>query len=335
MRQRRRAERQHSGRSASPQVAGRRLNERQRQRILYVAIAVVLMGLVAMLSVGWYFNSYRVPRKVVAEIDGVQYQLKEVLPYALLDASVTGSFAPDQGLNNLLGDGIIERRIDEIGGEIDLADVDADIVRQFEPLPEGEEVEPPTGLSEGGSEAFERFLDIVGVGEEDYRAWLTGQLRRQSALEYFSAEAPETTEQIHVEWIVTQNVTTARDAVSRLEEGEDFVDVAGELNEDFLFANAQGVVGWVPQGVLETTADGVLFAEGIEQDEVQGPHTTALGAIVFRITDGPSDEPLTGVMRELWAQNDFQALIDSQTVGLLYYFTGDDAQWLVDQLEDR
>lgn len=335
MRQRRRAERQHSGRSASPQVAGRRLNERQRQRILYVAIAVVLMGLVAMLSVGWYFNSYRVPRKVVAEIEGVQYQLREVLPYTLLDASVTGSFAPDQGLNNLLGDGIIERKVDEIGGEIDLADVDADIVRQFELLPEGEETEPPTSLSEDGSEAFERFLDIVGVGEDDYRAWLTGQLRRASALEYFSAEAPEMTEQVHVEWLVTQNVTTARGAVSRLEEGEEFADVAGELNEDFLFSDAEGVVGWVPEGVLQSDVDGVLFAESIEQGEVQGPHTTALGTIVFRITDGPSDEPLTGVMRELWAQNDFQQWVDSQAVGLLYSFTADDAQWLVDQLEDR
>ena len=333
MRQRRRAERQHSGRSASPQVAGRRLNERQRQRILYVAIAVVLVGLVAMLAVGWYLNSYRVPRKVVAEIDGVQYQLREVLPYALLDAGVTGSFVPDQGLNNLLGDGIIERNIDEIGGDIEPGAVDAEIVRQYEPLPEDEEAEPPTSLSEEGREFFAQFLDFVRVSEDDYRAWLTGQLRRQSALEYFSAEAPETTEQIHVEWIVTQSVTIARDAVARLEEGEEFAGVAGELNEDFLFSDAEGVVGWVPEGVLQADVNGVLFAEGIEQDEVQGPHTTAFGTIVFRVTDGPSDEPLTGVMRELWAQNDFQEWVDGKSLGLQYYFTADDARWLVEQLE--
>ena len=334
MRQRRRAERQHSGRSASPQVAGRRLNERQRQRFLYVAIAVVLVGLVAMLAVGWYLNSYRIPRKVVAEIDGVQYQLREALPYALLDAGVTGSFVPDQGLNNLLGDGIIERNIGEIGGDIEQGAVDAEIVRQYEPLPEGnEEAEPPTSLSEEGRDSFEQFLDFVRVNEDDYRAWLTGQLRRQSALEYFSAEAPETTEQIHVEWIVTQSVTVARGAVARLEEGEEFADVAGELNEDFLFSDAEGVVGWVPEGILQADVNGVLFAEGIEQDEVQGPHTTAFGTIVFRVTDGPSDEPLTGVMRELWAQNDFQEWVDGKSLGLQYYFTADDARWLVEQLE--
>ena len=334
MRQRRRAERQLSGRSASPQVANRRLNERQRQRILYVAIAVVLLGLAAMLAVGWYFNSYRVPRKVVAEIDSVQYQLRDVLPYVLLDAWVTGSFVPEQGLNNLLGDGIIERKRAEIGADIDPGEVGAEIVRIFEPAPEDEEADPPTSLSEEGREAFDVFLDSLGVNEQEYRTWVEGQLRRQSALEYFSGEAPETTEQVHVEWIVTQNVTNARSAVSRLEEGEEFAEVAGELSEDFLFSDAEGVVGWVPEGVLQADVDGVLFAEGIEQGEVQGPHTTALGTIVFRITDGPSDQPLTDLMRELWAQNDFQAWVDAQSTGLQYYFTADDAQWLVDQLEN-
>lgn len=334
MRQRRRAERQHSGRSASPQVASRRLSERQRQRVLYVAIAAVLFGLVAMLSVGWYFNSYRVPRKVVAEIDGVQHQLREALPYALLDAWVTGSFVPEQGLNNLIGDGIIERKSDEIGATIDPGAVGAEIVQVFEPNLDPE-ADPPAELSEEGRQAFDEFLNGVGVSEEEYRAWIAGQLRRQSALEHFSGAAPQDTEQIHVEWIVTQNVTTARDAVARLEEGEEFAAVAEDLNEDLLFSEREtGVVGWVPEGVLQADVNGVLFAEGIEQGEVQGPHTTAFGTIVFRITDGPSEQPLTGIMRELWAQNEFQAWIDTQALSLQFYFTPDDARWLVDQLEN-
>ena len=334
MRQRRRAERQLSGRSASAQVANRRLSERQRQRLLRIAIVVVLVGLAAMLAAGWYFNSYQPPRKVVAEIDGVQYQLREALPYALLDAWVTGSFVPEQGLNNMVGDGIIERRSAEIGADIDPAEVGEEIVRVFEPGLDPE-ADPPDDLSAEGRELFDEFLGSVGVDEDEYRTWIEGQLRRQSALEYFSAEAPETTEQIHVEWIVTQNVTTAREAMSRLEDGEEFADVAADLNEDVLFSDREtGVLGWVPEGVLQSDVDAVLFAEGIEQGEVQGTHTTAIGTIVFRITDGPSDEPLTGVMRELWAQNDFQAWIDEQTVALQYYFTQDDARWLVDRLED-
>lgn len=334
MRQRRRAERQHSGRSASPQVANRRLSERQRQRVLYVAIAAVLFGLVVFLSVGWYFNSYRVPRKVVAEIDGVQYQLREALPYALMDAWVTGSFVPEQGLNNLIGDGIIERKSAEIGANVDPGEVGAEIVRVFEPDLDPE-ADPPAGLSEEGRQVFDDFLAGVGVSEEEYRTWIEGQLRRQSALEYFSGEAPSDTEQVHVEWIVTQNVTAARDAVARLEEGEEFAAVAEDLNEDLVFSEREtGVVGWVPEGVLQADVNGVLFAEGIEQGEVQGPHTTAFGTIVFRVTDGPSEQPLAGVMRELWAQNDFQAWIDTQTTSLQFYFTSDDAQWLVDQLEN-
>ena len=333
MRQRRRAERQHSARSASPQIAGRRLNERQRQRLLYVAIAVVLLGLVALLVVGWYMNQYRVPRKVVAEIDGVQYQLRDVLPYALLDASLSNSFVPDQALNNLVGDGIIQRKSTEIGAVIDPGAVDADIVQLFEPPSEGEETEPPSSLSEEGRQVFKRFLDAFSVAEDDYRAWLSGQLRRQAALEFFSAEAPETTEQIYVEAIVTANVTTARDVVSRLEGGEGFTDVAEDLNEFFLFSD-MATAGWLPEGVVQADVNGVLFREGIEHGEVQGPHIINIGAIVFRIADGPSDEPLTGSMRNLWAQNDFQRWIDAQAVELQYYFDANDAQWLVDQLED-
>ncbi|MDE2836891.1 MAG: hypothetical protein OXL97_05195 [Chloroflexota bacterium] len=332
MRQRRRAERQQSARSASPQIAGRRLNERQRQRLLLVAIAAALVVLVAILSVGWYINEYRVPRKVVAEIDGVQYQLRDVFPYAVLDGVASGSFSPQQGLNNLLGDGIIERKSSDIGAVIEPGAVDADIVSQFEPLREGGEAGPPTSLSEEGRELLERFLDTFGVSEEVYRAWLAGQLRRQSALEHFSALAPETTEQIHVEAIITSAVTSARDAVARLEEGQEFAEVAGEFNEFFLFSDA-ATAGWVPEGVLQPDVNGVLFREGIEHGEVQGPHIINIGAIVFRITEGPSEEPLADAMRLLWGEKDFQEWLDAQAVGLRYYFTPDDAQWLVDQLE--
>ena len=334
MRQRRRAERQQSARSASTQTTNRRLGERQRQRLLLAAIAVVLLALIGTLAVGWYLSEFRTPRKVVAEIDGVQHQLRDVFPYALLNSVTTGTFAQEQALTDLIGDGILDRHGADIGVTVGPAEVDADIVRQFEPASEDEEAEPPASLGEEGRDSFEEFLSLVRVDEEVYREWLAGRLRRDAGLEHFEAEAPATTEQVHVEWIAAATVTDARDAVARINEaGEEFAAVAAELNTDFIYAGEGGVVGWVPQGILPDDVDTLLFAEDVPHGELQGPHTTNLGALVFRITEGPSDQPLTGVMRTLWGQNDFQGWMEEQTAELQYDFNADDAAWLLGQVE--
>lgn len=340
MRQRRSAERQRSARSASQGTTTRRASDRRARIILYVVIAVSMAAVAGLLAAGWYLNSYRLPRKAVAEAGGAEIQLREVIPYTLLTVSTTGqldSSTPYQGLNTLLGNRIIERSETEIGAVVGPAEIEAEIARLFEPPPDDENAETPMSLSDEGRDAWRGFLDSFRVTEDEHREWVAGQLRSEAALDYFVGESPESAEQIRLEWIVTGTAEQARDAASRIEEGEEFGEVASALNTDGSLSDAQGVVGWVPAGALPDDVDALIFAEDLPLGELQGPHTTTLGPLVFRVTDGLSEQPLSENMRTLLAQDALQAWLEERQTALdaRTDFTPGDAEWVLRQLEDR
>lgn len=335
MRQRRRAERQQAARSASQATGSRRrISDRRAQRILYGVIAVAAIALIGLLSVGWWFNSYRPPRKVVAEFEGVAVQLKEVVPYTALTAPASGSLNPNTALSALVRNVILERRAAELEANVTPQDVDAELVRQFEPPSDDENAEPPASLSEEGRETLREFLDVFRVSDAEHRDWIAGELRSESALDYFAAQSPETAEQIYVEWIVAASSDQAGDARERLEADEELADVAAELHLDQALGDADGDLGWTPEGAFPADLERILFADDIEQGELQGPHTTTIGSVVFRVTDGPSEQPVSKEMRRLLGNRAFQQWLDERSVEVVYDFTQGDGEWTLRQLED-
>lgn len=335
MRQRRRAERQQAARSASQATGSRRrISDRRAQRILYGVIAVAAVALVALLSAGWWFNSYRPPRKVVAEFEGAAVQLKEVVPYAALTAPASGSLNPNAALSALVRNVILERRADELNANVTEADVDAELVRQFEPPSDDENAEPPPSLSEEGRDTLVAFLDAFRVSDADHRDWIAGELRSEAALDHFAGQVAETAEQIYVEWIVASTSEQAGDAMERLEAGEELADVAAELHLDQALGDADGDVGWVPEGAFPADLERLLFADDVTQGELQGPHTTTIGSVLFRVTDGPSEQPVSEEMRRLLGNRAYQQWLDERSVEVVYDFTQGDGNWALRQLED-
>ena len=303
-----------------------------------------MAAVAGLLAAGWYLDSYRLPRKAVAEAGGAEIQLREVIPYTLLTVPQTGrldSATPYQGLNTLLGNLIIEQSAEEIGAVVGPAEIDAEIARLFEPPPEDEDAddnaEPPASLGEEGRGAWREYLEAFRVTEEEHREWVEGQLRSEAALDYFVNASPESAEQIRLEWIMAGTAEQAREAASRIADGEEFADVASELNTDRGLSDEQGVVGWVPAGALPDDVDALIFADDLPLGEAQGPHTTTLGTLVFRVTDGLSEQPLSENMRALLAQDDLQAWLDERQAALdaRTDFTPGDAEWVLRQLEDR
>ena len=334
MRQRRRAERQQAARSASQETGSRRrVSDRRAQRILYGVIAVVAIALAGLLASGWYLNSYRIPRKVVAEFEGVGIQLREVVPYSALTAPAVGSLNPNAGLSALVRNAILERRSGEIQAEVTPADVDAEIVRQFEPPPEGEDAEPPASLSEEGRDALREFLDVFSVSDAEHRAWIAGELRAEAARDYFVAQSAETAEQLYVEWIVAASSQQADDAIERVESGEEFAEVAAELHLNQGLGDEDGALGWTPRGAFPADLERLIFADDLPQGELQGPHTTTIGNVVFRVTDGPSEQPVSEEMRQLLGQGAFQQWLDERSAEVAYDFTQGDGEWALRRLE--
>ncbi len=324
MRQRRRAERQLSARSAAQGSAARRINQRLAQRLLYAGGALLLAALVVVLSVGWWLDSYRPPRKVVAEVDGFEVRLADTLPYTRLNAAFAGVVDPNLALNNLVRDHIVLSHAADIGADVGPEDVDAAIIRAFELVDEGSE--PPAALTDAGRERLDNFLSELGVSESEHREWQAGALRHDAALSAFAERVEDSAESVFLEWIVASDSVQARSAYDRIEGGEEFSAVANEVNIDLVVADADGVVGWVPRGALQEI-DPLLFAEDLELGAVMGPVATSVGSVVYRVTDRSDSQVVDEDMRRLLGEGAFQAWMNEQSLGVTLNLTAGDVAW--------
>ena len=316
-------------RSTAQGSAARRGNQRRTQLLLYAGGALLLAGLIVMLGVGWFLNSYSPPRKVVGEFDGVEFRLSEVEAYARLDGVFAGSIDVGLALNNLLRDHVLAARGDDVGASVGQEDVDRALVQRFEtPDPNADpEAPPPAQLTEAGRDTFEEFIDAVGVTESEYLRWQEGQLRRDAAQQSFLDDAPLTAESVFIEWIVGSDSVQAQIAYDRIAAGEDFTAVANEMNTDLLYADADGVVGWTPRGIVPEIDDQLESGE-LTLGEAHGPIATLIGSVVYRVTEESESQPVDDGMRRLLAQNAFQEWLDAQAVGAASHLTREDIDWV-------
>ena len=177
-------------------------------------------------------------------------------------------------------------------------------------------------------------LTTFSITEADYREWLRGKMYLEKLQTHFIEAAPETAEQVFIEWIITPSSVTAQEAIDRHGAGEAFADLADELTGPTPFSGEKGVVGWVPQGAF-TELDPFLFSAEIELNTLIGPLTTSFGSMVVRVTDGPAEQPIEESMRSLLGGTNLQVWLDAQVVDAAIENLGltvDDANWVIDQV---
>lgn len=336
MRQRRRVERGRlvSTRDRSQPVVSRRDVENRQRRLLLISAGIALTIVVVLVGAGWFVSSFQPPRRTVATVAGNDLKLSELVTYTSLSALESGgALRPDLALNDLVRDRVITARSGDLGVNVTEADIESGIALRFEPfVPDA--TEPADTLTEAGRSSLSLILDTLDVSEARYREWLVGQLLVVELQDYFREQQPDMVEQVFVEWIVTESSLTAQQAMDRIAADEEFAAVADELSIDFLLANPDGEVGWVPQGAI-SELDSVLFASDLELNTLIGPLTTSLGSVVLRVTDGPSEQVLSDVMREFLAADEFQQWLDgvvSETLEGRLELSADDFNWVIGQI---
>jgi hypothetical protein len=336
MRQRRRVERGRfaATRDRSQPVVSRRDVENRQRQFLLIGAGIALTIVVVLVGAALFVGLFQPPRKVVATVAGDHIRLSELVTYTSLAALESGgALRPDLALNDLVRDRVISARSGDLGVNVTEAAIESGIARRFEPFVAGA-TEPADALTEAGRSSLNLVLDTFDVSEARYREWLVGQLLVVELQDYFHDQQPDALEQVFVEWIVTASSLTAQTAMDRIAAGEEFATVAGELSTDFLLANAEGEVGWVPRGAMKEL-DSVLFAPDLELNTLIGPLTTSLGSVVLQVTDGPSEKMLSDIMREFVAADELQQWLDgivSETLEDRMTLSADDFEWVIDQI---
>ncbi|HEY71734.1 MAG: hypothetical protein DRJ03_11340 [Chloroflexi bacterium] len=145
------------------------------------------------------------------------------------------------------------------------------------PAPTAVPMPTPTPMTE---EAFRQlYSDVLkswrelGVSEQQYRSWMEVSLLREKLREQMDAEVPTTAEQVKLRYINVDSEEWASDFAVRLDEGEDFETLAGELEEDEQVSGFDRELGWYPLSALEGIVGATLSELAFSLDV--GEHSQA------------------------------------------------------------
>ena len=123
----------------------------------------------------------------------------------------------------------------------------------------------------------------VGIDEDTYRGIVTDILLQEKLQEALGAEAPTEAEQARARHILVETEEEAQAVIERLEAGEDFADVAGELSQDTFSAAQGGDLGFVPKGRYVEPVDEVVFS--LPLGEVSEPVQSDFGWHVIEVLE--------------------------------------------------
>lgn len=179
----------------------------------------------------------------------------------------------------------------------------------------------------GGQEELDQLLEENNVSEEDLEA----ELRDQAIQTRLAAQLGEDVSQadvrtafeedpqnqygrkVEVRHILTETRREARDAIERIESGEDFAEVARDVSADPGSAEQGGDLGEVARGQTVPPFEEAAFEA--EEGEIVGPVESEFGFHVIEVTDtipapefGDVEDEIRGQLEEVaggQAFNDF------------------------------
>ncbi|MCP4755109.1 MAG: hypothetical protein GY866_29885 [Proteobacteria bacterium] len=110
---------------------------------------------------------------------------------------------------------------------------------------------------------YDSMLRGLQLDPEDYEEIIRSALIEKKIADSFLSETPAETPQVFVKVIVTATAKKAQEIRTRLANGEGFSKVAREESIDLGSSKDGGELGWLPKGVWDLKATGLVHARGI------------------------------------------------------------------------
>jgi len=151
------------------------------------------------------------------------------------------------------------------------------------------------GLTESNPEAFasafEQELERSDLSEEEYRTMVEADILISKVQEIFSQSVPAAVEQVRVRQILVGTEEEALSVLERLDAGEDFGDLAGELSLDSATKEEGGEKGWQARDEMDLTYAAKVFA--LEVGAPSQPIPGQGGYFIFEVEEREDDRELT------------------------------------------
>lgn len=199
--------------------------EEKRRRLIF-AIGVGIIALVlALVGIGWYISDYRPLHQTVIKVNDTEFNMDyyvETLKYYQQAYPSTTLFTFADIITGNIGQSELMR---QGAAKLEYVITDKEVAKELK------ERELPKNQA---------YLDLVRT------ELLVNKLRD----EYFEQQVPKSAQQVQVMAMFQESEKQALEVKARLENGEDFGALAGELSLDTLSKNGKGDFGWHPKGVF-------------------------------------------------------------------------------------
>jgi parvulin-like peptidyl-prolyl isomerase len=192
------------------------------------------------------------------------------------------------------------------------ATLDPEVTPESTPTTAPTPLPTPTGTPytlEGYESQFDEALTgmkDIGLTEAQYHRLFETGLLRQKLMDEVTADLPKEEEQVWARHILVADEESANQVIERLNNGEDFGELAAELSEDTGSGANGGDLGWFGKGQMVPEFEEVAFA--LEDGEISEPVESQFGFHIIQ-TLGHTTVPMSASAYEQARQIEFNDFI--------------------------
>jgi len=224
--------------------------QKRRQRFILgfgIAIIVAVLGVIGGgVYTQWYIGEYKPLHETVIEVNDTQFDMDYYIK--MLGYYYYAEQVPPQQLPSF-------------------ADEAVKIIEQNELM---RQEAMKLGISVSDEEVDEEFRSHDLPLSKDYRDVVRTQMLAERLFdEYFDEQVPTYAEQRYILAMFLESESQANEVRDRLEAGEDFTQLAGELSLDDTSKEREGDFGWRPEGILPLLLENSIVDEYAFTTEVE------------------------------------------------------------------
>lgn len=206
-----------------------------------------------------------------------------------------------QILDTLIEQELIRQAASEMGVNISAADIDAEM----------ESLQAAVGESD--VESWESWLESNGYTDAEMRAELENSLITRRVIDAIAAQLEGDVAQVRARHILVETEDAAIAALQRLQNGEDFAELAAELSVDMMSRDLGGELGWfIREELTDPQLADVAFS--LDEGAIAGPVQSSIGYHIIQTLE-KAEQPIEAERRPLLLQTLFE-------------------QWLIEQYEN-
>ena len=289
--------------------------ERQARMLLYGATAAIVLIALGLVAFGYYWSVIKPRHRSVLEAEGVKVTYTAMVRRMEYEYYTSAVFQqqpgalPEATYLNVLNEITLTTRAEK---DLSISLSDDEVNQQLRrKIGVSQEADDKTF-----TDRYRAALKSSGLHDSEYRRLAKAEALEQKVRDKFQSEAPATVAQAKLDVVATKDEAAARDAINRINAGEDFATVAKALSSESDVQTTGGAKDFAPQGSFNAVYDDYAFTGEIGKlsEPLAGPNDTFY---VVRV-DAREDRALTEDQKPAYVTRQYSQWLSStqETMGV-------------------